>query len=523
MNFMDAVKNEAAKTLTENGAVGYSTTYDALVDFNFRIPSYRKNKDALKNDFEKVLAEKDPYALKYLFYLRDCRNGLGERDAFRRCLISALRNINLDPMVLEHVIFMIPAYGRFDDLLCLFDTEFEEIALRIISEQMTLDMQNMEKKEPVSLLAKWLPSDNASSKQSRHYAHKIANYMHIDPRTYRRRVVTLRKYLDVTEVKTCANKWGDIDYNKVSSQANIRYREAFMKHDGERRQAYKDALAKGDPAVKIHSATNFPHDIVHQYTKDLSISYAVNNGIKTLYDEIIEQLWKNLPDMPGLDDTLVIRDGSGSMGVCIGDSGVSAMDVADALTIYCADRCSDIYHNKFITFSAVPKYVTLEKQKSLLEKLVYMRYYYTDCSNTNIEATFDLILLAAIQANLPQEKLPKQILIVSDMEFDGATAQWSIYSYGKADKALMETIATKFETAGYKMPKIVFWNVNSRTNTIPMTKNDAGVILVSGFSVNIINQVLSGKTSPRDAILYALDSENYNEIPLLSEENYKLN
>lgn len=516
MNFMDAVKNEAAKTLTENGAVGYSTTYDALVDFNFRIPSYRTRKYALQKDFEKILVEKDPYALKYLFYLRDCRNGLGERDAFRRCLISALRNIKMDPAILEHVIFMIPAYGRFDDLLCLFDTEFEEIALRIITEQVALDMQNMEKKEPASLLAKWLPSDNASSKQSRYYAHKIANYMHIDTRTYRNRVVSLRKYLDVTEVKTCANKWSDIDYNKVSSQANIRYREAFMRHDSERRQAYKDALAKGDPTVKIHSATNFPHDIVHQYTKDCNLSRAN-------YDEIIEQLWKNLPDMLGLDDTLIIRDGSGSMCVCIGDSGVSAMDVADALTIYCADRCSDIYHNKFITFSASPKYVSLEKQESLLEKLVYMRKNYTDYSNTNIKATFNLILQAAVQANLPQEKLPKQVLIVSDMEFDYATQQWSSDYCGKADKALMETIAAEFEAAGYKMPKLVFWNVNSRTNAIPMTKNDAGVILVSGFSVNIIKQVLSGKTSSRDAILYALDSENYDEIPLLDEKNYKLN
>lgn len=517
MNFMDAVKNEAAKALTENGAVGYSTTYDALVDFNFRIPSYRTNKDALKNDFEKVLTEKDPYALKYLFYLRDCRNGLGERDAFRRCLISALRNIKLDPMVLEHVIFMIPAYGRFDDLLCLFGTEFEKIALRIISEQMTLDMQNMEKKEPVSLLAKWLPSDNASSKQSRYYAHKIASYMHIDTRTYRRHVVALRKYLDVTEVKTCANKWGDIDYNKVSSQANIRYREAFMKHDGERRRAYKDALANGDPAVKIHSATNFPHDIVHQYTKNRSLTHKI-------YDEIIEQLWKNLPDMPGLNNTLVIRDGSGSMGTVISeDSGVTAMDVADALTIYCADRCSDIYCNNFITFSARPKYVSLVEKKSLLEKLVYIRKNFTDCSNTNLEATFDLILQAAISANLSQEKLPEQILIISDMEFDCATEQWAAGYHRVADKALMETIVAKFEAAGYKMPKLVFWNVNSRTNTIPMMKNDAGVILVSGFSVNIINQVLSGKTSPRDAILCALDSENYAEIPLLSEENYRLN
>ena len=231
---------------------------------------------------------------------------------------------------------MIPVYGRFDDLLCLFNTEFGPIAMNIIVEQLALDCTLMEEHKPVSLLAKWLPSDNTSSKTSRFYAHKIARAMHISPRNYRTILVSLRKYLDVLETKTCANRWDEIDYNKVSSNANLRYKSAFMRHGSERREAYPEALARGDNKVKIHSATNFPHDVVHQYTKCAPRYFYPSNfsdGLK--YDEAIEQLWKNLPDMPGLDNTRVIRDGSGSMLQPVGNINVTALDVADALTIYC--------------------------------------------------------------------------------------------------------------------------------------------------------------------------------------------
>lgn len=512
MNFVEAIKKESSKTLTENGAIGYSTTYNALVDFNFRIPSYRKDKETMQKDFLKVLLEGDPYTLKYLFYLRDCRKGLGERDAFRRCLVEALRHVQLEPEVLEHVIFMIPVYGRFDDLLCLFNTEFESIAMNIIVEQLALDCTLMEENKPVSLLAKWLPSDKASSKTSRFYAHKIACAMHISPRTYRAILLALRKYLDVLEIKTCANRWDEIDYNKVPSKANLRYKRAFMRHDSERREAYLEALARGDNKVKIHSATNFPHDVVHQYTKGaLSPLYSSNFLDCLKYDEAIEQLWKNLQDMPGLDNTLVIWDGSGSMLQPVGNTNVTALDVADALTIYCGARCKGSYENTFITFSSRPKVVSLRGETSLRDKLVYMRTHYTECSNTNLEATFDLILRAAKTENMAQEDLPRQLLIISDMEFDRAVCGPGV---------LLESLAKKFAAAGYKLPKLIFWNVNSRTNTIPMTQNENGVILVSGFSVNIIKQVLSGKTAPRDALIDVLNADTYAEIPLLDAKNF---
>ena len=500
MGFMNEIKNEASKVLTENGAVGYSTTGKALVDFNFKLPSYRGDKNLLMKDFTAIVDERDPYLLKYLFYLRDCREGLGERDAFRRTIVKALRATTLTDEEKQHVIYMIPVFGRWDDLLAFVDTEFENVAFEIIRDQFELDAANMLENKSVSLLAKWLPSDNASSKQSRYAAHKLARYLGVTVREYRSAVVALRKYLDVTEVKTCANEWDEIDYNKVSSNANLRYMRAFLKHDEDRRREYLAALERGDENAVMHSATNFPHDVVHKYTE--------NHWHISSYDAAIEALWNNLPDMPGLNDTLVVRDGSGSMESTISGSSVTALDVADAITLYCADRCRGEFKNQFITFSSRPEFVSVVNCKTLHDKLEYL-HTYDDCSNTDLEATFDLIIRAAVNGNMKQEELPKQILIISDMEFDQISYHYSNNKF----KVLMEEISNTFKAAGYTMPKLVFWNVNSRTNTIPMKENAAGVLLVSGFSVNTINMVLSGKFSAYEAIVDTLEKERYNEIP----------
>jgi hypothetical protein len=79
-------------------------------------------------------------------------------------------------------------------------------------------------------------------------------------------------------------------------------------------------------------------------------------------------------------------------------------------------------------------------------------------------------------------------------------------------KTLFQTIKDRWTAAGYAMPEIVFWNVNSRTQTIPVTSNEAGVILVSGFSVNNVNMILSGEIDPWTALKSVLDSERYDAV-----------
>lgn len=503
MNFYEKMNQTVDNvSVTENGMVGYKTTYHPLLDMNFKISSYRNMNDKqIAEDFKKVLNSSDSqYALRFLFMIRDAREGIGERRLFKVMLKELLK---LNKKEIKSVISMIPEYGRYDDLFVLIHTEYKEEVISLLEKQLTKDLQNMKLKKPISLLAKWMPSENASAKETKNLARIIMKEFKMSNRDYRKTLSSLRKYLKVVETQTSSNQWDKIDYNAVPSKANLKYKNAFLKHDEQRRREYLAKLVLGDKSVKINSSVNFPHDIVSKYMKlDYWTKY-----VKP-YDETLEQLWKALPQMEGLNDTIVVRDGSSSMCQDIQKgSTVQAIDVATALTIYCAERLQGDFKNKFITFSSSPKMVDLTKFSSLHSKLDHLRCY-DDYSHTNLESVFDLILKTAKDHNMKQEEIPSQIMIVSDMEFDGSTTNGNTGN-------VINSAAQKFAQAGYKLPKLVFWNVCSKSQTIPCKENENGVLLVSGFSVNVIKMVMNGETDPWEALLKELNSERYTNIPLI--------
>jgi hypothetical protein len=182
------------------------------------------------------------------------------------------------------------------------------------------------------------------------------------------------------------------------------------------------------------------------------------------------------------------------------------------LSIYFAERLTGVFHNKFITFSSHPDLVELPENTTLAQKRRFLRKF-DDYSNTDIESTFDLLLNTAVNNNLKQEDIPGTILIISDMEFDSAHCKYdSNWKVVNNDDKLFTIIVKKWSNAGYEMPKLVFWNVNSRTGAIPVTTNKNGVILVSGYSALICNMVLSDETDPYLALVKVLDTERYNPI-----------
>ena len=524
MDFYDALEKVTDNvSVTENGMVGYKTTYHPLLDMNFKVSSYRHCSDEqIKEDLKKVLASEDnAYILKFLFYVRDVREGLGERRLFRvmlKELVSSYNFENKDEIVTDLIKNQIKEYGRFDDLLAVFiDTKYEQLVFETIQGQLKTDWVGMKNNKPISLLAKWMPSVNASSNKTKTLAKKLIKAFNISQKQYRQSLSALRNYLKVTETFTSANEWDKIDYNQVPSKANIKYNGAFLRHDEERRRDFLAALRVGvdkdGKEVKINSSVNFPHDVLHMYTSSERYYYGTS-GVEP-YDEAIEQLWKNLKQKEGLNNTIVVRDDSGSMTSRIGGTNITAYEVATALGIYCAEHNSEAYKNKIITFSRTPRY--LDFSDSALYASLHSKYEYlnghSEVADTNIEAVFDLILKTAVENKLKADELPAQILILSDMEFNSCTV--SNTSYG-VDNTLFSHIAAKYAQYGYKLPKLVFWNLDSRTNTIPMKQNEAGVVLVSGFSVNTLNMVLNGETDPFKAMIKELDVPRYSAIPLLN-------
>lgn len=498
-DFMSAVQSTLKETeniiQTENGANALKTSGKALLDLHFKVSSLRRVDDeTIVNLFNAAYEEDAKLALKWLFYARDVRQGLGERRLFRVILRSLAEKIERIHLMLP----MVAELGRFDDLLSLLDTPAEKQVITFIRDQFTLDLKNLAVQKPTSLLAKWLPSANASSKKSRETALKLIKALGLTERKYRKLLSSLRAYIDVVERKMSANSWGEINYSAVPSKAGLTYRNAFSKHDKERYGEFIKKVTSGE--AKINAGTLFPHDVIHAYK---------HNGIscwsEVEVDPAIEAMWNNLPNtISEGKNILVVRDGSGSMQSSVGGgSKVSALECSTAMAIYFGERMKGAFKDKFITFSAAPKMVDFSKKLTLADKLNFI-YKFDDYTNTNVHAVFQLILRAAKDKNLTQEDMPEAILMLSDMEFDSGCEHWG--------QTLFQSISKEFAQAGYKLPRLIFWNVCSRTMNLPMDRNELGLTLVSGFSPNVAKMVLSGEIDPYKNLCEVLNVQRYSFV-----------
>lgn len=520
--FMDALTNNE-KSYTANGGTAYSTSGSMLVDLNFSVPSLRNvavnfygksthdryfySADGVMDAVEALRLfitsyEEDPlYTMKWLMYARHIKLGLGERDVFRM-MLTKIGDLHPE-MALQFIIGTeLWNYGRWDDVLRIFlDTTsgiLHDGLGALIANQFRRDVMACGLGDSISLLAKWMPSNNTSSKQKRSEAAVLQSLLHLNAREYRKMLSKLREHLAVVDRKASLNQWNDINYNHVPSKANLKYRNAFLKHDEERRQAYLTSLEKGDDSVKINANSMFLYDIVQAYIDNNSCW----RNILRPYDETLEQLWNAQESPKDYDDILVIRDGSGSMGQQLsGNSSVTALNVADSIALYCAQHNkNESFKNRFITFSNRPQMVDISMCETLRDKLRRL-HRFDDYSNTDIEAKFDLILDTAVKNHLRQEELPSACLVISDMQFDQATKH-------EDNTTVIESCRKKFEALGYTMPRLIFWNVSVYAhNTIPVQMHPSGVILVSGFSKSIVDMVVSGEVNPEMALKAELDAK----------------
>ena len=494
MNFAQTAKTNATMKYTENGAVAYSTTKNAVLDLFAEIGSLRPRTEAeITSKFANAFYTDRALATKMLFYAGNIRGGLGERRTFRICLKWLA---NHDRHAVIRNIHLIPHFNRWDSMFALVGTPAEDEMWEVIAEQLNLDMDGVVKsrtsKKPVgiSLLAKWMPTETAHKKETVALAKKATKKLGITPRMYRKMLSALRKHLNVVERLMSANEWDKVEYPAVPSYAMKNYRKAFDKHDPDGFADYKASLVKGE--AKVNASTLYPYDLVHQYRE--LMSYWGDSRCDV--DDIVEAQWKALPNyVEGENNILVMADVSGSM------TG-RPMETSIGLATYFAQRNKGDYHNLYMSFTDRPHFISLDGCSTLHSAVKTVAK--TDMGySTDLDRAFSYILHHAKTHNIAPEDMPKALVVVSDMEIDP-------YFRGRRNFDFVQLQKERFAQCGYELPKLIMWNVEARKDTFLSQSED--VLLVSGQSASVFKQLcgdLNGVTA-WDLMLKTLNDPMYD-------------
>ena len=482
-------------TQTANCAPSHASTGSERLNFFFK--SVRGlQEEQLVQLLEAAWKEDALDTLKLVFYMRDCRGGKGERDLFHLAMKWLIDNHPEDLLInLE----LIPGYGRWEDLLRHINVEKGGIGQKIaemFSKQLLEDYAAMQEGKPVSLCAKWAPTENCKHDKKFSATKIICKALGVNMEQYRKRFISpLREYINIVERFMCSNKWSEITYSKVPGNAMNKLKKAFAKHDKERFDEYLAKLEKGE--TKINATTVEPHDLVRQFMR--------GSG-----DQVAEEQWKEVvkrvEKLGTVEHALAVCDVSGSM------SG-TPMEVSVAIGLLISQLSLPPFRGKLLTFSEDPSFITLDLNASLGQRVSdIMRMPWG--MSTNFHKVFDLILKEAVQNKLSQDDMPTSIYVISDMQFNSAAG---------SSMTNFDYVKDSYKKAGYEVPHIIFWNVNG--NSRDYVSNDAheqGVAMISGFSPSILKAVLNGDDfSPFSIMKKAIDDERYSKIKLANSDSMK--
>lgn len=492
-SFMNNLTNATNFKYTENGELSHQTTRSAVLDLFGLGGAYRRRTD---DDcillFKKAFQENPDLAMKCLFYLRDVRGGQGERRFFRVCYHWLANNA---PYTAKKNLIHVSEFGRWDDMIyTTVGTHLWTDAMAIIKHQLALDVDC---KTP-SLLAKWLPSENASSKETKRIAGIIRYNLGMTHKEYRKTLSILRERINVLERLMSAGRWDEIEFDKIPSKAGLVYRNAFARRDIIARK-YEEFAKNKD--TKVNAQALYPYEIVGEAINKMGYWYS-DDKITDTDRAMLDKYWENQKDvLNGAPfNALCVCDTSGSMR---GNEKMAPINVAIGLSMYCAERAGGPFKGNYISFSSRPQLIKVEGV-DFYDKV--KRIYRTNlCENTNLEKVFVMLKNIALKSN-PKD-IPEQIIVISDMEIDHmATGAWRREAEVTTG---MERMRKDWAEAGLKLPKLIYWNVSARSDNFLDLGGD--VSFVSGASPEIFKAILTGK-SGFDLMMDVIGAERYSVI-----------
>lgn len=475
--FVNTLQKQAKKTRTENGALTRTTSNSANVDLFFTIGALRgQDENRVISAFKPAFEENEDYATRILLWARDIRGGAGERETFRRIFKYIEMN---KPELFIRVARKIPTLGRFDDLLVAQTTMGKEVCFSII--RGALEAKN-------GLAAKWMPRKGE-------IAAELRAFLGYSPKRYRKTLVDLTK---VVETQMCAKKFDEIEYSHVPSLAMSRYSKAFKKRDLERFSQFLGDVTTGEK--KINAGAVYPYDVLKSLYNSFSYSYHHANVIDLVERQRIVAQWDALPDYMGDKNILPMIDVSGSMASSCGGN-LRCIDISTSLGLYMATKAKGAFKDVALTFDTRPQLLSLKGD--IVDK--FKQVFHGAGTSTNLEGAFNAVLKHAVTNRVPQSDMPEYVVVLSDMEFDQPYA---------GDTTLSKNIENQYAAAGYKLPVIVWWNIQSRGDNVPVKAGKKNNVLVSGFSPAIAKTILA---MDLDNALERIDPVNVMKEAILVE------
>jgi len=483
---------------TVNGMITNSTTNSGLLDLFFTVAAMRSRSDAeVITKFSHAFDEDKELAMRMLFWARDIRGGQGERRIFRVITKWLTKN---HAEIMEQVLHFIPEYGRWDDLFKLVG--INKSVDKLIAQ---ITQKGLIDKNVKMLCAKWMPREKSAKKG---LAIKMANLLNVSRKEYRK---LCSGNSQTIETLMSSGNWKNIEFAKIPSIAIKKYRKSLSNHLPNEFVEFLENVKKG--TQKVHAETLYPYDIIrpayidrYSYQSDTKIFDM--SRLTQIERDLLDAQWKALPDYFDGNKTniLPVIDTSASM-YSAHTGGVAPLVISVSLGFYLAERNSGKFKDYFMTFTNKPSVVKMTGS-TIEDKLNSMAEADMGFS-TDLEALFKSVLDAGIKGRVPEEDMPKALLIVSDMEFNSCVSRPSDTAF--------EMIERMYADAEYELPTIIFWRVNvlSSDGNCPVKFDKQNVVLISGASPSNLKYIFSTEQlNPYNVMMKVLENDRYSQITL---------
>ena len=414
-------------------------------------------------------------------------------------------------------------------------------ALEITNEQLLKDFATKHSCE-LSLVAKWIPRE--TKEKFSWIFNELAqmcfkNYLNTAKTSeqlikarfkckmdYRKIISSLNKRLDTVQIKQCANNWMEIDPSKITSITLHKERKALLnieRLDSSKRRVptmQRDSCAQ---KLKRYIRKSLEYDILKTRVKGEKVCLCnyVETAVKLINHRNQDEV--DLLNCQWLNNSC--QNVNIGPTIAMVDTSLDAATLSTALGLGIRVAEKSELGKRMLTFGEKPQWYNLEDCQyfvDMVKKIVETPSYATHKTSetwstySNFYNAFDMLLDVVVETKMPQEQVEEMsVIIFSNMQVNN--------NKDREFASLYEAVKTKYEEVGikaiqkpYKMPHIIFWNLESGDG-FPALSIHPGVSMISGYNPKMLNLFCDkvsigspcGTSTPYTKLKELLNSKRY--------------